>query len=191
MLKKVPKRGRDSTRGWKFSQKTKNNCNFSEIKKEIRKASEKKVGVNATKINKLLMCSNSFLGCFAENEISELSFQNFPSFLIVNLDKRGLPGSHWIGLGIFPNKVEIFDSLGFNVLNWPRIPCSLLKLLNRLAVSRRIVVSKRIQSTNSVLCGFYSMLYVLARPNLSFRKIQALFDTELSYNDSILLKLFQ
>ena len=95
-------------------------------KEIIKKMFETKKGLREKTILRLGKCLPSFLGCFAENELASLKLQTFPCFLISNIDTRNMKGSHWIGLGIFKDRVEIFDTLGFNVFNWSRVPCSLL-----------------------------------------------------------------
>ena len=135
--------------------KNQKNCNYAKIQKEAVKIQKSKKATSSQKIITLLNCVPNFIGCFAENEISQRSFQTFPCFLIVNIDHSSMPGSHWLALGVFKDRVEIFDPLGFKFLNWSYIPCHLLKLLHRLSQTRRVVISKRIQSDESVLCAFY------------------------------------
>ena len=159
------------------------------MKQEIKKTIKTRKGLSAQNIINFLNCVPYFIGCYADNELN-LSVQSFPSFLIVNLDKSYMPGSHWIAIGIFKSNIEIFDSFGFNLLEWPRIPCGLLNFLHRISVSRQIKLGKAIQSPDSVLCGFYSLFYVYARQYISFEYIQNLFTNKLSSNDAYLLKLF-
>ena len=125
-------------------------CNFREIQKQIRKSQKSKTGTSSSKIKSLLTCVPNFIGCFAEDELPQMRFNSFPCFLIVNIDSSSMPGSHWISLGVFKNRIEIFDPLGFKFLNWSRIPCHLLNLLHRLSQHRRVFISKRIQSDKSV-----------------------------------------
>ena len=171
------------------NKQEKNHCNSFGIKKEIKKSIKTKKGITSTQIIKYLKCMPNFLGCFAENELN-FSIQNFPSFIVVNLDSSTMPGSHWIGIGLFRSKIEIFDPLGFNVLNWPRIPCNLLNFLHRNVVSRQVKLCRPLQDSQSVLCGFYVIFYIIARQYCSFFSIQNLFSSKLSQNDCILLNLF-
>ena len=169
---------------------SKNYCHPTQTKKIIKKVFETKKGLREKTILRLGKCVPSFLGCFAENELSSLKLQTFPCFLISNIDTRNMKGSHWIGLGIFKDRVEIFDSLGFNVFNWSRVPCSLLNFLHRITLSRSVFLSPCIQNSKSVLCGFYSLLYIQARQSLSFNEIVNLFSKDLAANDEILMSLF-
>ena len=179
-----------SNRLWKSAKLEKSNCIKTRDKIEIQKALKAKKGLNSDLINQLLKCSPNFIGCFAENELKSLHFGSLPCFLIVNLDSSYMTGSHWIGIGIFKNKLEVFDSLGFDIFNWPRIPCSLMRLLQQAAVSKKVRISKRLQPNSSSLCGLYSVFYVLYRPHFSFKRLQNVFSSKLSRNDCLLLKLF-
>lgn len=165
-------------------------CRFREIKSKIKEAQKTGKGAKASEINKLLSCAPNFLGCFAENELSKLSLTSFPCFLIVNLDHDKLSGSHWICLHIKRSKIEIWDTLGFRLLDWPRVPCHLLQFLHNLVVSRKVEISRRIQSESSVLCGFYCIFFVLCRHYYSFSTLMCYFDSQLTFNDGKLIKFF-
>ena len=186
--RRIFKSNRIRTKDTQTSQNKK--CNFSTIKNKIEEAIETKIGIDTRFILKTLKCLPSFLGCFSENEVDGIIFQTLPCFLIVNIDQNNMPGSHWLAIGIFKNVIEIFDPLGFNVFNWTRIPCNLLKFLHRLTVSRSVSLCPRLQDNRSVLCGFYSMFYVISRSSLSLTEIISLFSSVTSRNDSRLLHLF-
>ena len=167
----------------------KNNCNLQSIQTKITQQIKAKKGTSSATIISLLTCLPNFIGCFAENQVSHLIFKTFPCYLIVNIDSSQLPGSHWLALGVYQNRIEIFDPLGFNFFNWSRVPCDLLKLLHRLSHRRRILISKRVQPDKSVLCAFYCIYYCIFRSRFSFSKICRPFK-KLKDNDSILIKLF-
>ena len=175
----------------KFKQQNQTNCNFIEIQKAIKKTQKRQKGLDETFIRSYLKCIPSFIGCYAENELENLTVHSYPCFLIANLDSSEMIGSHWIAVGIFNDRIEIFDSLGFQLLRWPRIPCSLLKFLHRMTVSRKLKIVKRIQSKNSILCGYFAIFYVVFRSSFSFRELSSVFVSDLSKNDSILIKIFQ
>ena len=168
----------------------KGNCQLFHFKNEIKKAKTNRKGIKKIQILNFLKCSPHFIGCFAENELTHLSIQSYPSYLIVNIDQSNMPGSHWIAIGVFRNKIEIFDTLGFQLFNWSRIPCKLLHFLHKFSQSRRIVTLKRIQSDKSTLCGYYSIFYIVCRPFCSFRNLEKLFSSKFSVNDSTLIKFF-
>ena len=171
----------------KLASKTPFNCS-QQTKIKIKKA--KALGpLDEKTIESILSCQNSFVGCFASDELSHHIFKS-PCFIIVNLDERNMSGSHWIAIGLFANKLEIFDPLGFDIFAWPTLPCDLLYFLHKYSFSRRVLVSKRIQSNDSQLCGLYCIYYVLSRQNHSFQNLQSLFSSNISLNDSILLNQF-
>jgi len=174
---------------WKSFEQAKNDCITNSIQEEIKKT-QKNEGMNEKTILDSLKCVPNFLGVYAEDETANLTFNSFPSFIIVNLDKRTMSGSHWISIGIFRNKLEIFDSLGFQVFNWPRLPLTLFQFLHRLSVSRCIKISKRLQGDSSSLCGFYAIFYILVRQHSSFSNLQSAFHTNTLLNDKLLLKYF-
>ena len=171
-------------------RKAKTLCRFRKIKEKIQKAQKTRHGAKTSQLNKILSCSPNFIGCFAENEVENLKITSFPCFLIVNIDHDKLPGSHWISLHITRTKIEIWDTLGFRLLDWPRVPCNLLKFLHNLVVSRQIIVSRRIQSASSVLCGFYCIYFVICRPFMSFTSLMSNFSSKFSSNDRSLIKFF-
>ena len=172
-----------------LSKKTKIKCRKIQEKAKICKKTSR--GVSSRLLIKFLSGTKNFIGIFAQDELSKLTVSSYPSFFIVNLDNKKQPGSHWIAIGIFSRKLEIFDPLGFDIFSWPKIPCDLLKFLLKFSTGRKVSVCKTIQSYKSTLCGFFCIFYILARNYLSFRKIQTKFMNELSKNDSILIKLFQ
>ena len=171
----------------KSASKTSFNCS-EQVKIKIQKA--KALGpLNEKTIENILSCQSSFVGCFAANELSNLMVKS-PCFLIVNLDKRYMAGSHWIAVGVFKNKLEIFDPLGFDLFSWPKISCDLLYFLHKYSFSRKVLVSKRIQASKSQNCGLYCIYYVIRRRFQSFKSLQSIFSSNCSLNDSILIKQF-
>ena len=171
----------------KFASKTSFNCS-EQVKIKIQKA--KALGpLNEKTIENILSCQSSFVGCFAADELSNLMVKS-PCFLIVNLDKRNMVGSHWIAVGVFKNKLEIFDPLGFDLFSWPKISCDLLHFLHKYSFSRKVLVSKRIQASKSQNCGLYCIYYVIRRRFQSFKSLQSIFSSNFSLNDSILIKKF-
>ena len=168
----------------------KNQCNFEKVKREIIKTQKTYKGAKKSQINRILSCSPNFIGCFAENELSDLVITSFPCSLIINLDHDKLPGSHWIALHITKNCLEIWDTLGFRILHWPRIPCTLLNFLHRMVSNRRLIISKRIQSSQSILCGYFCIYFVICRSFLSFQSLSKIFTSRFTVNDKTLLQFF-
>ena len=179
---------KNAKRFWKFAKQEKNKCLKARIQKRIKKAIKKKSGLTSTILSATLNCSRNFIGCYAEDEVDQLSFGSLPCFLIVNLDSSNMEGSHWIAIGIFQSYIEIFDSLGFDLFNWPRIPTRLLNFLCRLSITREVHVSNRFQSDSSTLCGLYAVFYIKYRPNFSFSFLENIFTSDYTLNDSFLIK---
>ena len=180
-----------NARNWQLAKQAANNCNKT-FAKEIKSVKNEKKGLNGDFITSSLACSPNFIGCFAENELKNLTISSFPSFLIVNIDSSDMKGSHWIALGVFNDEIEIFDPLGFDIFNWSHVPCDLLDFLHRLSVTRRVHTAPRIQSNSSYLCGFYAIFYVIARKFMSFEHLFKCFCTQLlSRNDKVLDDFFK
>ena len=171
-------------------RKIKKQCNFEKIKREIIKTQKTLKGAKKSKINRMLSCTPNFIGCFAENQLSDVVVTSFPCTMIINLDHDKMPGSHWVALHITQESLEIWDTLGFRILHWPRIPCTLLNFLHRMVVNRRLVVSKRIQSSQSILCGYFCIYFVICRPFMSLKSLSDIFTSRLTVNDKTLLKFF-
>ena len=172
----------------RFEAKTE--CDLRKLEKEIKKSKKEKVLLSNIQIINFLKCCPNFIGCYPEDKLPSL-ITSFPCFLIVNIDNSSMKGSHWLAIGIFEDRIEIFDPLGFEILNWPRIPCYLLSFLHKFSQTRVIYLSKRIQSNNSVLCGYYCINYIVFRQISSWKKIQNFFDNNTSKNDSLLIKFFK
>ena len=191
MGKACTKSSRRYERKRKFSEQETGDC-FKSFARKVQEIEKTNVNITADFITSSLNCSPNFIGCYAEDQVENLKITSFPCFLIVNIDSSELPGSHWIGLGVFQNKIEIFDPLGFNIFNWSRIPCGLLNFLHTLSVSKTVVVNPRIQSDESNLCGLFSIFYVLKRAKQSFVEVFEPFDLKnLEMNDCILFNLLK
>ena len=175
---------------WKLGKQKASNCkNFA---KKFEQIKEKKEGLTAQYITSSLSCEPNFIGCFAENELTSVFITSFPAYLIVNVDSSEMEGSHWITIGIFKETIEIFDPLGFNLFNWNRVPCDFFRFLHRMSVSRHVLISPRIQSDDSSLCGFYAIFYIIQRQFMSFSNINNCFNlVNPSVNDSRLQHFFQ
>lgn len=178
-------------RGWELVKQKTRTCNKSFAEK-IEQTRKKEINITSKFINDSLNCQPRFLGCFAEDELESFSITSFPCYLIVNIDSVNMKGSHWIALGLFTDKIEIFDSLGFNIFNWSRVPSTLLNFLHNFSVSREVIISPPIQTEDSVLCGFYCIYYVITRVSKSFNELSSRFDFKRRYkNDNILYNFFK
>ena len=151
---------------------------YRKMQKAIKKAQKEKAGISKYGLLKLLHKAKNFIGVFAEDQLRNLSITSFPSNLVVNLDSSYMRGSHWIALRISSESIEIFDPLGFQILNWPRIPCH-----------RQTSLCPVIQSKKSVLCGYFCIIFILCRQFMSFQRILSHFKIR-KCNDNRLIKLF-
>ena len=179
---KVSHRQRSSTRI--YTEKTMR-CN-RRIKKALSKAKKTTKGLSCEKIITLTKCFPRFIGCFAEETLANLKIFTKPVYLMVHIGPRN---GHWIALGIFDNCIEIFDPLGFEIFNWPSVPCSFLNFIHTISTNKKLLIADKVQPDTSHLCGYYCLLYIVKRPLLSFTQIQSLFRKP-SYNDRLLSKLF-
>ena len=177
----------ERSRIWELGKQTTFRC-YPRANKEIKKAQDKNQGLSSQKIKTILNCCKSFIGCFACDQLQYLSIQSFPIFLIVNTDRRGLQGSHWISIRISESKIELFDSLG--LIHDNRLPMDILAFIQRFTISRQFVFNGRLQPEKSVLCGFYSILYIILRQYCSFNFINSYFGQNFHKNERIVKSFF-
>ena len=184
------RRKTNNDRIWKLGQQAARRCSQN-LTREIEKTQK---GLTAQDLNNILNCLPNYIGCFAENQLSDIIITQFPAFIIANVDTYHMKGSHWLAIGIFENTIEIFDPLGFKIFNWNRIPCSLLTFLHRMSITRKVIVSPRIQPSKSNLCGYYCIFYLLLRSITTMRRIMSYFyivNSKLYRNDLLLSKFFK
>ena len=158
--------------------------------KKIKEKIKSKKEVSGIEIEQFLIGCPNFVGCYASDHTNNISIQSFPAFIIFNLDSSTRPGSHWIALRIDRSSVEVFDPLGFNLSYWPSIPLSLIDLLRRLGNHRKLFFSRQIQTSSSLLCGYFRIYFILIRQNYSLKKIERQFSKRVFKNDSIFLYRF-
>ena len=175
-------------RFWKLGKQAAFNC-YPTMYKEIKKAQKQNQGLSLQKIQELLNCCKSFIGCYASDQLENISINHFPCTLIVNTDECGMKGSHWISLRISKRKVELFDSLGLIYEN--KLPLTILSFIQRFAISRSFKFNKRLQPDSSVLCGFYCIFFIFLRQFCSFRSIQLWFHDTFIMNDKLIIKFFR
>ena len=175
-------------RRWELGKQAASRC-YSSTYKEIKKAKKQMQGLSAQEIKKILNCCKSFIGCFASDQLKSLSLSFFPCTLIVNTDKNGMSGTHWICFHISKRRVEMFDSLG--LIYEKKLPIEIIVFLQRFGVSRDIKFNKRLQPDLSVLCGFYCIFFIFLRQFCSFGQIQKYFDDNLNKNDKTITKFFK
>ena len=101
-------------------------------------------------INDLLKDNKFFEGCFSKDKI--ILLDNNKS-LIYNLQNSDEKGSHWCCIKRRNNTIFIFDSFGIG-----EIPSEIYKIYKDFKVITNIY---QIQHISSILCGLYSILFIL------------------------------
>jgi hypothetical protein len=101
----------------------------------------------------------SFKGVFPHDRIPAF-LGNKKISLVVNYDKYGGEGTHWIAIYIDPKKAysEIFDSYGL-------FPSDIIQEKLRKIGKPILYNSGRIQNLDSNRCGWYAMDYIKKREN--------------------------
>ncbi len=74
--------------------------------------------------------------------------------LVINLDSKEGPGTHWVGLIEFPDHYEYFDSFGVDCPEEVSAYCQGKKLLYQ---------NEQMQSLSSENCGWFVILWALIR----------------------------
>ena len=190
-MSKEKRKGSASKSLKSFQQKAKTSRNFTQIYKKAKEIKNKNQGLSNLDLVTFLNCTPHFLGCYSDDEIAKLVLKP-TCFLIVNLDISKKPGSHWLALGIFPNHIEVFDSLGFDFFSWPSLPNGILSFIHKVSFKKRIKVNPRLQSKTSTLCGLFCVFYIMLRSKFSLSRIIKYFSlSSLASNDYKLLKFFR
>jgi len=167
--KRKTEKNRKAEKNPKYSNKR-----FAKIKEEIEK--EKKM--KAFQIVKRLERVKNFLGVFSSDNLPII--KSSPCLLVVNIDGENLPGSHWIGVRISTQQIEIYDSLCLK-----SYPQPLLDLFNSKPLKRL----PQIQPAESYLCGLYACFFILSRDIYSLQHLCSFFSKNLTENDLILYQL--
>ena len=187
----MPRRTWSKTKSFaSFQQKAKSTYNFTKIYSKAKEIKAKQKGLTDCDLNSFLTCAPHFIGCYSDDEIAKLVLKP-PCFLIVNLDKSTQPGTHWLALGIFPNVIEVFDPLGFDIFSWPTLPHGLLSFLHKISFRKKVKVIPKLQSKKSTLCGLFCVFYIMLRSKFSLSSILAYFSSALVSNDRILIRFFR
>lgn len=122
--------------------------------------------------------SKQIIGVFAADQIP--FHRSTPFGFIVNTDPQSLPGKHWIACYVDSNNVlEIFDSYG-NSSNIRSL------FINRYMKDfhRTMINPKRLQSSNSRVCGQYCLFYLMCRcRGYTMTDITNIFSQDFELND--------
>ena len=99
-----------------------------------------------------------FRGVMSYEALPDRAMKNLPAAIVVNTDKIGGPGLHWVVVCLFPDRSEMFDSLGRSPSAYPdRIKDFLVARGTPYAFSTR-----RIQGSDPV-CGHYCVDFINAK----------------------------
>jgi hypothetical protein len=139
--------------------------------------------MNSLEISNILsknrFTKNYFQGVYSSNNIN--SYNNFPYGLVVNTDRAGEPGTHWVAIFVKnADNVEYFDSYGeppnSNIENFLKN----FKIINKNKT--------KIQSIFDISCGPHVIYYIIQKcRGKSMNDITNELDTP--FSDS-LVKLF-
>ena len=101
-------------------------------------------------INNLLRNNNNFSGCFSKDKIILLDDNKS---LIYNLQNSYQKGSHWCSITRRNNTIYVFDSFGIG---------EIMPEIYNIYKNYKIVTNiYRIQDITSILCGLFSILFIL------------------------------
>ena len=125
--------------------------NFFEVKTKYPDLFKRKFySLSNIFIKNLLKDNNFFEGCFSKDKI--ILLENNKS-LIHNLQNSIQKGSHWCSLTRINNIIYVFDSFGIG-----EIPSEIYKIYINFKIITNIY---QIQNISSILCGLYSILFIL------------------------------
>ena len=94
--------------------------------------------------------NNNFSVCFSKDKIILLDDNKS---LIYNLQNSNEKGSHWCSITRKNNTIFVFDSFGIG-----EIPLEIYKIYKKFRIITNIY---RIQDIASILCGLFSVLFIL------------------------------
>ena len=176
-------------RNWRETNKsTETSSNSKKTKEKIKKMWQTKKAVKCSRILKTMCLSPHFIGCFAQDSLSQLDI-SYPCIFMVNIDSKHEQGSHWLAIRIDEKSLEIFDPLGFEIFNWKSVPCQLLEFTHFHSLNKKLLISQRIQSDLSEKCALYCCFYAFYRNFTSFQHLCSLFSSNLGENDQKLKQL--
>ena len=141
-------------------------------------------GINENQINQKLSKVNGYLGTFAIDELETLRISHYPSFIVINLDKREHGGSHWIAIAMYLNDIYVCDSLG-TILPEDSFPQLLINFLYRVSFRRQLHITQQLQSLNSTYCGLYCIYFIKCMSSASFSDFLSKFSCDYALNDLI------
>ena len=124
--------------------------------------------MNSNQINKILRKEKGFLGCFPSDNLPHVK-TNKSFSVIINTDRKGKTGDHWLALICEKNKAFYFDSFG----------CPILEFDVQKWVEKFDILywsTKPIQPLTSKQCGTYCIEFIRCVRNLeSYKRFLSVF----------------
>ena len=142
--------------------------------------------MNDLQINQKLKDVSNYLGSFAIDELDQIKVSLYPSFIVVNLDKRSSGGSHWIALAIYQNEIFICDSLG-GIKPSKSTPPTIIEFLSPFIKNRNVKITRQLQNIYSTTCALFCIVFIkqMSKTN-SFDEFIALFTSDCAQNDKLI-----
>ena len=146
--------------------------------------------MNTTQLQRAIDCDvemkEKIIGVFAADDIPHL-IRSSSYVLIVNSDTHDLPGSHWIACYANNDVLETFDSYGYSA-------DSLSPFIKRYmnTFTKTVNNIKRLQSSNTKVCGQYCLFYLMCRcRGYSMKDITDIFSRDFILNDQFVYNFIE
>lgn len=110
------------------------------------------LGLSCDEIVQYLEDAPGFIGCFASNIIP--SIRRLPCSFIVNTEKMGHPGSHWVAVHMSENHCLYFDSFGLPIMEE-----DIFKYIETY-YTHTVFNQTCIQDWSSVACGLFCIAFI-------------------------------
>ena len=138
-------------------------------------------------LNNVLSSVKNYKGAYARNRIPVFKIPiKGMNYIVVNTDKLGNSGEHWVCLAMDKSKCQYFDSFGSCVLE-----NDIKKYLKKVGYTSYVHNYKAIQPFYSKMCGYYVIAFILAiESNETFENFIGQF-TKIKNNDKILIKVLK
>lgn len=147
-----------------------------------KQAKPKSVAISADEIIRKLKDEINFGGIFYDTQLSQLTIQKYPVYIIVFVN------DHWLMIYFNSDQIEIYDSLCNIFLAEYKY---IRKFILNNMLSKAIFMLPQVQSNNSNTCGYFiTVISILKSRNVSFQKILSMFSNNLPKNDKVILKLY-
>ena len=141
--------------------------------------------MDENELNELLKNEKKYLGSYAIDELNDIKVSFYPSFCILNLDKRSSGGSHWIAVAIYESQVFVCDSLG-GIRPSPTTPKHVANFLAPLFANRKVIMTRQLQQDDSDTCALFCVLFIQQLSQFNcFCEFLKLFTNDKAQNDII------